>query len=484
LRWPRPRACRPALLIAIVLIAGCAHYPVNDALKAPAPPDGYRFPDLPPGAGANTDSLFVCLTFSGGGTRAAALAYGVMERLRHTPITWQGRGKALLDEVDCISSVSGGSFTAAYYGLFGDRLFTDFRPRFLDRNIQRELALQLFNPLTLARLASPYFDRSDLAAELYDRTIFERRTFSALAGRRPFVMLNATDLATGRRFEFTQDQFDVIGSNLAPYPVARGVAASSAFPILLSPISLQNHPAPPGWTPPQEYRSALNDYETNRRRWGWARSRLDYHDDKTGRPWIHLGDGGMADNIGLRPVEAAYRFASGFIRPRINQRHVERFVIIAVNARTDPQEELGRRESAPGALAVAYKASTISMDNYSFDTIELMKDLDKDAHQARRYTADCQAVLDRSCPAAPRLRQPPALRTCLVEVNFEALRDEKTRRRFLNMPTTFALPPTDVDALIAVSRQLLEESPAFQRLLRALAGTPPSSAPDADPNCA
>ena len=482
--WCR-RARDPRLLVAVLVsLTGCAHYHVNDALTQPAVVGAYRFPDAPPPAGPNTDSLFVCLTFSGGGTRAAALAYGVMEKLRTTTITWQGVNKPLLAEVDCISSVSGGSFPAAYYGLHGDRLFTDFRERFLDRDIQGELAAQLFNPVTLARLASPYYSRSDLAAELYDRTIFDGKPFSTLAGRRPYIILNATDLATGRRFEFTQDQFDLIGSDLSRYPVARAVAASSAFPLLLTPISLQNHPAPPGWQPPQEYRSALNDFEGNRRRWAWARSRLDYHDHKAERPWIHLADGGMADNIGLRPVEAAYRFASGFIRPRINQRRVERLVIIAVNARTDPQEQISRKESPPGTLAVAYKASTIAMDNYSFDTVQLMKDGELQAYQSRRYTADCQAKIDAAeCRKPPVLPTAAPLRTCLVEVDFEALRDEKTRRRFLDLPTTFALPREDVDALIAIGKDLLEKSPAFQRLLKALAGAPPPTAPDEDPNC-
>lgn len=481
MRWPSAR--RALLVSAVLALAGCAHYPLNDVLRAPAVVGAYQFPDAATTPGANGDALFVCLTFSGGGTRAAALAYGVMERLKTTPITWQGATKSLLDEVDCISSVSGGSFTAAYYGLFGDRLFTDFRRRFLDRNIERELTRQLLNPMMLGRLASPYFSRSDLAAELYDRTIFEGRSFAALAGRRPFVILNATDLATGRRFEFTQEQFDMIGSDLSRYPVARGVAASSAFPLLLTPISLQNHPAPTGWQPPQEYRSALADFAHNRRRWAWARARLDYHERKAERPWVHLSDGGMADNIGLRPLEAAYRFASGFIRPRINQRRVERFVLIAVNARTDPQEQVSRTESPPGAVSVAYKASTIAMDNYSFDSLQLMKDLEKDAYQARRYVADCQARLDRHCAKPPRLPVPPALRTCLVEVDFEALADEATRRRFLDLPTTFALPPGDIDALIAVGKQLLEESPAFQRLLHSLAGAPPPTVADADPNC-
>ncbi len=476
--------------LVVGALAGCAHYPVNDALGTPPPAVTYRFPDAAPGD-TNSDSLLVCLTFSGGGTRAAAIAYGVMEELRQTPIQGPGGATTLLGEVDCISSVSGGSFAAAYYGLFGGRLFEDFRARFLDRDIQGELARQLLNPVTLARLASPYFSRSDLAAELYDRTIFDHRTFASLTGHRPFVILNATDLATGSRFEFTQEQFDLLGSDIGPYPVARAVAASSAFPLLLTPVSLQNRPQPAGWQPPQEYQDALTAFGSDRRRWAWARSRLDYVTRKQERLWVHLGDGGMADNIGLRPLDAAYRFSSGFILPRINRRQVQRIVIIAVNAHTDPQEQISRKASPPGALAVAFKATTIAMDNYSFDSIQLMKDLQAAAEQARDYVATCQdrldgyaATLDARCAKPPpRLRAPARLRGCLVQVDFEALTNDQERQHFLNLPTTFALPRQDVDDLIAVGHRLLRESPDFQRLLRALAGSPPSADAGEDPNC-
>lgn len=476
--WSRRRR---AVVLAGLLLAGCAHYPVNAKIE-PGAASAHRFPDAP-ADGTNLDSLFVCLTFSGGGTRAAALAYGVLDRLRTTEIVWDGRRTSLLDEVDCISSVSGGSFTAAYYGLFRERLFTSFRDRFLLRNIERELVLGLFNPVTLWRLASPTWSRSDLAAELYDRTVFEGRTFADLAGRRPFVILNATDYATGNRFEFTQDQFDVLGSDLARYPVARGVAASSAFPILLAPISVVNHPQPAGYRPPQEYVNAARDYYNNRRRWAFARSRTDYL-DKDRRPFVHLGDGGMADNIGLRPLDAAYHFASGFLRQRINQRRVTRLVVIVVNARTEPQERISRRERPPGALNVLFKTTSIAMDNYSFETIELMRDVQKEALQVRQYVRDCQELLGRACPAATLpVPPPPPLRTCVVEVTFEALRDDAQRRRFLEMPTTFQLPRQDVEDLVALGGRLLDESPDFQRLLRSLGGTPPSAAPGDDPNC-
>ena len=76
------------------------------------------------------DFVFI-VAFSGGGTRAAAMAYGVLEELRDTNIVIEGRESRLLDEVTHISSVSGGSFTSAYYGLYGDRIFNDFEASIL-----------------------------------------------------------------------------------------------------------------------------------------------------------------------------------------------------------------------------------------------------------------------------------------------------------------------------------------------------------------
>src|SRR5260221_7753184 len=154
------------LIAALLLAGGCAHYPANARLTHGDASCGYRFRNLAhPG---NSDSLQVFLAFSGGGTRAAALSYGVLEALAHTEIVWEGQRRRLLDEVDFITAVSGGSFTAAYYALYGDAIFTDFEQKFLSRNIQRQMFWRFCSPLNWVRLASPYFNRSDLAAEFYD----------------------------------------------------------------------------------------------------------------------------------------------------------------------------------------------------------------------------------------------------------------------------------------------------------------------------
>ena len=131
-----------AVLAAALLLVGCASFPPNPPLAEYVPKAGYSFDKLGLGRN-NTDKLFVIVTFSGGGTRAAALAYGVLEELRATPIRGSGADATLLDEVDVISSVSGGSFTAAYYALRGAKLFDEFPDRFLYRPIQSELLGQM-----------------------------------------------------------------------------------------------------------------------------------------------------------------------------------------------------------------------------------------------------------------------------------------------------------------------------------------------------
>lgn len=78
-------------------------------------------------------------------------------------MTVGNESRRLLDEVDFVNGVSGESFTAAYYALFGDRIFVDYEQRFLKRNVQGELIFRLLWPWNWVRLLSPFYDRIDLA---------------------------------------------------------------------------------------------------------------------------------------------------------------------------------------------------------------------------------------------------------------------------------------------------------------------------------
>ena len=459
---------RSVLPLILIVLLGCAHYPINTPLQSYDPQGGYRFDNLMLNDG-NTDSIMLCLTFSGGGTRAAAFAYGVLQELRDTVITAHGASRRFLQEADCISSVSGGSFTAAYYALFRDRIFQDFEARFLRRNIQAELAGQVLSPANWYRLISPYFSRIDLAAELYDGTVFDGKRYRDLAGgARPFIILNATNVALGTRFEFTQEQFDFLGSDLGEYPLARAAAASSAYPILLNPVSLRNQPAPPGFTVPLALQNALEDAGINPRRYLWAKNLATY-EDKANHPYLHLLDGGLADNIGLRAVADAY--TRGFIRRRINDGAVRDLAIIVVNARTAPPKPTDTHEVPPRVPEVLMKTMTVSMDNYSFETVEFMRSLVGDRAQAQRDLAACQRILDTRCPGGERLTAfASELRLHVIELNFEQFEDAKEREYFLGLPTSFSLDDQQVDCLIAAGRKLLRASSEYQGLLGELGG--------------
>ncbi len=471
----RPRSL--ATVCLVLALAGCAHYPVNAPLGEAGPQHPYRFPAMSLDRPDPADELFVCLSFSGGGTRAAAFSYGALLALRDTDIGRGGARKSLLDEVDCIAGISGGAFTAAYYGLFGAGIFDDYYRAFLIRDIQGELTLRALNPVNLVRLSSPFFDRIDLAAELYDETVFKQQTFTALAARpRPFVMLHATSMADGGRFHFTQDDFDLLRSDLGAFPVGRAVAASSAFPFLLSPVTLESFPSPPDFTPPDDVRNALQHRERNWARYTWARERLDLVNlpppgvQPPPRKWLHLLDGGLSDNLGVRSILDAYDRSSGFIRQRINAGQVKRFVVIAVNARTDPPGHVSQQEHAPRLGEVFMKTATVSMERLSFDTLDYAVSRQTERDQAQTNLRVCnQHLAACGAPLLPGVAQD--IRTCVVEIDFESLPSPE-RDWFLALPTTFALPEASVRKLIEAAGQLLRDSPDFQKLLRALRGEP------------
>lgn len=459
-----------ALLILLVGV-GCAHYPVNARLGSAYPLPEYRFPDPPEGAaGDRRDELFVCVAMSGGGTRAAAFAYGVLQALRDIRIDHNELG-SFLDEVDCLSGISGGSFAAAGYVVLGrDAFFREFPERFLERNVQGTLALSVANPMNLVRLMSPYFSRIDLAAELYDRLLFGMTTYAALdPNRRPFLIVNATNMADGAGFEFTQEHFDFLGSDLRSVPIARAVAASSAFPFLLSPVTMWSYPGPYSERLRLDVARALEDRETNLFRYRWARNMQDLTTRAT--KYIHLLDGGLADNVGARPIINAFSRERGFVRRRMNNGQIRRFVVLLVNAKTAPAEHLTQSPHSPGIIGVGGAVTSTPMDNFSTDTIELMQRMVTDDEKAQRAITDCNVHLAVCVPPPRLLPTLPAVRGCVIELSFEGL-DPASRNELLNYPTSFSLTDAQVRNLLAAGPELLRRSQDFQRLLRALRGEP------------
>lgn len=468
-------AARLALLGGVLLLAACASFtPGNPPLARYAPEAGYRFEHLE--RGDNSDQLFVIVTFSGGGTRAAALAYGVLEALRDTAIHWQGREVALLEEVDVISSISGGSFPAAYYALRGAQMFDEFPERFLYRPVQAGLIRLALSPASWLKLAAPAYGRSDLAAEFYDRELFGGATYADVLARnrRPFVILNATDMTTGAQFPFIQDQFDLLCSDLAGVRLARAAAASSAFPGALTALTFRNYAGScqyrqPAWVQPaaEDHASRLNPRRTAR-----AELRLSLAAQGPARPYIHLTDGGVADNIGLRgPLEAIASTSHPWsVLQLMNRQRVDKLVVIVVNAATAPATRRDQSAGVPGLIDTLTTAATVPLDNYSFDTVELLARTMSEFDSEARLVEGCNRLSARKGEqCALRLAAPHRVEVYPIQVAFEYIAAREERAWFKNLPTNFELPRDTVDRLRAVGRRLLHEDPQFQRLLKALA---------------
>jgi NTE family protein len=161
------------LLAAALALAGCASRPVNPPITKVDPVGGYNLQTRQKHF-RNQDTLVV-LAFSGGGTRAAAFSYGVLEFLRRTEVAApDGTRFRLLDAVNMITGVSGGSFTALAYGLYGDKLFADYEQRFLKRDVLGELLARSPEPALLGRLPRGHRRAVGACGELLRRNPVQR----------------------------------------------------------------------------------------------------------------------------------------------------------------------------------------------------------------------------------------------------------------------------------------------------------------------
>jgi NTE family protein len=441
-------ACNVTLFAMLCgFVDGCAHWPATPRLEQVGGP-GYRLAEVTrPG---QSDDLLVVLAISGGGMRAAALGYGVLEELRRTEVMVNGVKRRLLDEVDVISAVSGGTLPATYYALRGEKTFEEFEERVLLRNLERELALRIFTPTNWFRLPSGTFGKSDLFAELYDETVFSHATFGDLKkANGPFVIINGTDVTTGARFSFTQTYFDAICGDLSRVTLGRAIATSTALPPLLTPITLENRGGTcgrkaPAWQAAAE--AAIGKSETPGVALLRARALQSYQDQA--RPYIHLFDGGLAENLGLSEVLMAFELMKvdpdETVLPAL--RRARKVVVIVVNALRFPEVDWDRSPAPPGTDTLTDQMWSIPVDRISLDAVE----------QLREKLAAWQA----DAPA-----DGPERRGYLAQVTFDSLKDPAERLYFKRVKTSLTLPKEQVDRLREVAGRLLREAPAFQRLL-------------------
>jgi NTE family protein len=466
----RARSIRYALpiLIAAILVSGCAQRPLNPPLKAYEKNASYEFEHLERNRGKQDD--LVILAFSGGGTRAASFSYGVLEALRRIEIkSSTGEHYRLLDEVDLITGVSGGSFTALAYGLYGEKLFDDYEQRFLKRDVQGAIVKRTLNPLNWGALLSKGWGRSELAANLYDEILFNGATYADLErADGPAIVVGSTDLASGSRVVFVPQNFDVMCADLASFRLARAAAASSAVPVVLSPLTINNYGGGCGYEEPPWLKHFTESPKPPRPAGRVLKrvAELEELDNGIEDPYFHLVDGAVADNLGLRGVlDSLETFEALKIRGEPTPLdHVRRLIIFVVNSVSKPSTDWNMSENPPGTLSILTKAAGVPVDRYASESVELLRDIDA-RWTALREVRDSGAAVGYLDHIA-EVKNAPNVDIFTVEVSFNVLAD-KAERDYLNeLPTSFVLPAEAVDRLRAAAAQIVFASPDLREALK------------------
>lgn len=430
--------------LLLSLTVGCASYGKISNLSLEENPNAIDYSVGSTIQRKPSENVTLVLTFSGGGTRAAALAYGVLQGLRDTVIPVDEKPARLLDEIDLISSVSGGSFTAAYFGLNGDAIFRDFEPDFLRRDVSSELLSGLFD-------SSLWFSdrgRTEMVIQFYEDQLFDNATFAELYDRQgPTIVINATDMGRGVRFSFLQDYFDLLCSDLSSFPVARAVTASSAVPILFNPVILKNHVDCD--TGAFERLTLVASQVRDSPQLKAVVEGLASYADKDSRQYIHLVDGGLTDNLGLLAVYEMVELAGG-AKPFLDQvggRPTPNLVVISVDASTKPRFEMEQSN----------RVATIE------ETINAMTDTQ--LHTANARTLDLMKTTVQRW--AEELSEGDfVVRPYFVKVDFNAIPQPDRRLYFNQIPASLALSTEQVDELIRAGRELLLANHEFRRFLQ------------------
>jgi NTE family protein len=444
------RAALASLVVAV--LAACST--TKPWMNAPVPPDAPVQEQLV--VAPEPRPIIAAVTLSGGGARAAAFGLGVLLELKATHFELEGRQSTLLDDVGLISGVSGGSILASYYAAFGDETFERFEKDFLLVNFQSGLIRQIVSPFNLYNLTSPWYGRSNVLQKRLEQ-VYRGTTYGDLRRRRPWphLLVTATDLTTGAPFEFTPEQFALICSDLDSVPISFAVAASSSVPLLLSPMTVRNYGG--SCSSASRTRGEPNPHRNFSAR--FLRMIAESYRNAQERPYIHLVDGGLADNLGVRGL-IDHTIASGSLHESFHELppgSVHRIVLIVVNSERDTAEHIDQSDRVPGMMHVLDSLIFGAGSRWTEETTEIVKDA------ARRAAEEIRQARGREdSPFAPDAE------IFVINVRLRDLPDEERNQTLLHVPTALEILPAHSRQLQEAGRELLRASPEFQRLRRSL----------------
>ncbi|MEI4195254.1 patatin-like phospholipase family protein [Roseovarius sp. E0-M6] len=462
-----PRLAASLAFAASLALAACAV--TNTPINAPLPATVAAQPPLQTLDNAVDDGIYIGLAFSGGGTRASAFGYGMLEELRATAREAYGND-GLLSHVELVSGVSGGSVTAAYYGLHGPRGLRSYRERYLVQNAEKYMSNSPFNPVAIARGLSGGANSRKTFARFLDESIFHKATFGDLSQRGHAVTwINAADIANNTPFLFSSETFDALCSDLSRLPVSEAVAASAAFPLVFSPIVLEAHTDACTYTEPGWLTTARYNPEASSAMKAYARTLESYRDPAKVK-FVKLLDGGITDNFGttgLTMARAKSQTPHGPLTAR-EAVNLRRMLFLVANAGVQSDYAWTQKIKGPGgvplAMAIAnssmssatrvgYDVMRMTLDDWVEDLVEFRCDLSPAELRRLRGSTDGWDCAD--------------IKLFVGEVSFQGVSDDR-RDRLNEIPTRLRLPAEDVDMVIAAARDATRNNPELRGFLRSL----------------
>ena len=198
-----------------------------------------------------------------------------------------------------------------------------------------------------------------------------------------------------------------------------------------------------------------------------TRQDLQAFQDGVHRPYIHLVDGGLADNLGMRAVLEVLEAveALSILGQPTPLDHVRRIIVFVVNSRSSPQTHWDEVERAPGNLELLIKATGVPIDHYSYEAVEQLKDT-MARWQSMRRIRDSATLPGNRDPELAVLARAPDIELHVIDVSFPPLKDKAEVEYLNNLPTSFVLPPEAVDRLRAAAKTIILSSPEFQHLVK------------------
>ncbi len=455
------------LLLAMLTLGGCGTGirtgPINSALASTEAGGVYEAP-APAG---NFEDTTIGLSFSGGGTRASAFAYGVLRELARTEISSEGHKSTLIDQVDLVSAVSGGSVTAAYFALKGSAILNDFRKKFLEQNVEDNLRTSV-SLANIVRLSSDAALNDSTGLQVWlDDHLFGAATYRDVFARgRPKLLINASDIYNRTPFVYNQETFASLCSDLSAYPLSEAVAASAAVPLVFAPVVITNYADRCQYEAPRWALNALRNPNAPAILKANAEAVQRYR-AKAQVKYVKLMDGGLTDNLGLTGILLERLGASEPYQPLTEREAVKmkRLLFIIVDAGRPPGGDWAKKVST-GATDLIQAVADTAVDANVRNTYEAFAG---NLREWNRELVDWRCRLPRDRVAAligdGQQWNCRDLSFHVVKVTFDQVPDPVTRAALEKIPTRFTLPEKNIELLLDSAGLILRRNSAFQRFL-------------------